>query len=516
MHTAGVAPLQYLGSAELPLAGGERLALPAESCDRFGICLHSDLRVSRGDSGDRGIRVPAGELFHLPAGCVVSIVPLASSRVSLLTVSFSGPGFSVEQGGSAVRGGLQKFRMPLMKNWVSEFAEKPAEELLLPDYYLAQARLYALAAAYENARRNPVRDEADLSDYLEQTRQRIRDNYDAALDMEELARNSGVSASRFYKAFRQMTGLSPLKYLITRRLAASLRLLADPGVSVTEAAHSVGYTDEYYFSRLFKKQMGIAPTDYAARAQASIAALCPIFRGDLAVLGITPRVVLKRDWDLDEANRESYLREVREAKPDQILSGPLADDLIAELRTIAPLTVYPWHDRPWKTRLADFSRLLGLETVARRWLTDFDSKTDNARQHVEEQLSGTPYLIVGVRRGNFRAYGKLKRKFTDLLYDELHFRAPPAADAIGFLDMPDVRDVIGLDSDHVLFLVEFPADDAFCDELERRWKTGAERGGEGRRCLFIRLGEPFLYNAEMHERLVDQIVDYLLSDDRTK
>ena len=512
MHTAGFAPLQYEGSTELRLAGGEQLSLPAEPCDRFGICLQSDLRVSRDDTRDRGVRVMAGELFHLPAGRAATIVPLASGRVSLLTVSFNGSGFGAERSGSSVRGGIQRFRVPLMKNWVSDFAGKPAIELSLPDYYLAQARLYALAAACENARRNPVRDEAELSVYLEQTRQRIRDNYDAALDMEELAKNSGMSSSRFYKTFRKMTGLSPLRYLITRRLAASLRLLADSDVSVTEAAHSVGYPDEYYFSRLFKKQMGVTPTEYAARAQASVAVLCPIFRGDLAVLGLTPRVVLQRDWDLDKDNRESYLREIREAKPDRILSGPLADDLIAELRTIAPLTVYPWREHSWKKRLADFSRLLGLETVAQRWLTDFDSKTDNAKQHVEGRLRETPFLIVGVRRGNFRTYGKLKRKFTDLLYDELHFQAPPAADDIGFLDLPDIGDVMKLDSDHALFLVEFPADDAFCENLERRWK---EPSGE-RRCLFIRLGEPFLYNAEMHERLVDQIVDYLLSDERAK
>lgn len=512
MHTAGFAPLQYQGSEELQLAGGDRVDLPAHARDRFGICLHADLRAALDDPKGRAVRIPAGEMFHLPAGRAAAIEQLSSGRASLLLVSFSGLTGAEKQGGRTAPGGIQRFRVPQMKNWVSEFAGTLAADWSLPDYYQAQSRLYAIASAYTNARLHPARDEAELTDCLEQTRQRIRDNYDAALDMEELARNSGVSSTRFYKMFRKMTGLSPLKYLTTRRLSASLRLLADPNVSVTEAAHSVGYPDEYYFSRLFKKQMGLTPTDYASRAQVSVAALCAIFRGDLAVLGITPRVTLTRDWDLETDNLEQYLQEIREARPDRILSGPLADDLIAELRTIAPLTVYRWHDHSWKKRLADFAELLGLESVARRWLADFESKSDNARQHVEERLQDTPFLIVGVRQGNFRVYGKLRRKFTDLLYDELHFQAPPAADEIGFLDKPDVREVMELNSEHVLFLIEFPADDEFCAGLERQWKS---KPGE-RRCMFIRLGEPFLYNAEMHERLVDQIVDYLFSDDRTK
>jgi len=507
----GFTSLQYTGSTEISIAGGEELWIAEDGRERFGVCHRSDLRAAMDGAKGRSVPIGSGELFHLPANRGVSLLSMASSGASLLLISFSADSFK-----ASPAGGIQRFRFPQMKNWLSDFTGMTAENLTLAEYYLAQSRLYAIASACMNASLNPIRDDTELYAFLEQTRQRIRDNYDAALDMEELARNSGVGSSRFYKMFRKMTGLSPLKYLITRRMGASLRLLADPNVSVTEAAHSVGYPDEYYFSRLFKKQMGLTPTEYASRAQASVAILCPIFQGDLSVLGISPCVILKRDWDLDVANRDDYLREVREAKPDYILAGPLPDDLIAELRTIAPLTVYSWRDYSWKQRLSDFSRLLGLESVAKRWLSDFESKTDNARQHVEELLPETPFLIVGVREGNFRVYGKLKRKFTDLLYDELRFQAPPAANSIGFLDKPDLREVMELESENVLFLIELPADELYCSGLERQWKDLPGHAGGERSCLLIRLGQPFLYNAEMHERLVDQIVDYLSSEAGTK
>ncbi|GEM_PF-5128202 len=67
MHRVGFATLQYQGSAELPLAEGEQFLLPAHACNRFGVCLYSDLQASLDDPHSRAIRIPAGELFHLPA-----------------------------------------------------------------------------------------------------------------------------------------------------------------------------------------------------------------------------------------------------------------------------------------------------------------------------------------------------------------------------------------------------------------------------------------------------------------
>ncbi len=65
--------------------------------------------------------------------------------------------------------------------------------------------------------------------------------------------------------------------------------------------------------------------------------------------------------------------------------------------------------------------------------------------------------------------------------------------------------------DNVIFLIEFPADEDYLTKLEQEWSM--LKGGEQvRRCLFIRLEQPFHYNALMHERLVDQLVSLLHAD----
>jgi len=498
--------LHYTEAREIGMKSGKLYRVSSSAEERFCVCLHADVTAALDEPASAPVRIPKGELFYLPSRLAANIESLSQTDASLILISFRAAGGSFSIAGHGER--IHRFRFPQMRNWASEFVvhdeESPAQ-----DYWLAQSRLYAIASAYIRSLQAPRRDVHPLQ-IVERARQAIHDNYEGALDMDRLARSLGASPNVFYRSFREHTGLSPLKYLTATRLEASLRLLADPEVSVAEAAHSVGYSDEYYFSRLFKKQMRLTPTEYASRAHVSIAALSPIFVGDLAVLGLVPRVSLGRDWDLDESLAESCIEEVGRARPDFILTGPLSDGLLRKLERIAPVTVLHWFDYSWKSRLLEIGELFGLRTVAERWLSDYERKIDNARRHVGSSCRRTPYLLVGVRETGFRVYGKQRPKFTDLLYEELKLASPPAAEGIGFMDASDIAEIAALGNDHVLFIVEFPAPDSYCEQLALTWRTYTEpREGRARECLFVRLEEPFLYNAAMHGLLVDQIVGSL-------
>lgn len=497
--------LHYTATREIGIRSGKPYRVTPSAEERFCLCLHADVTAAFDESASVAVRVAKGELFYLPSRHSAVIESLSSTDASLILLSFRTAGGRF---GTAANGQLHRFRLPQMRNWSSEFVVHD-EESPSHDYWLAQSRLYAVASAYARSLQEP-RYEVHPLQIVERAKQAIHDNYEGALDMDRLARSLGASPNVFYRSFREHTGLSPLKYLTAARLEASLRLLADPDMSVAEAAHSVGYSDEYYFSRLFKKQMRLTPTEYASRAQVSIASLSPIFVGDLSVLGLAPRIALSRDWDLDEARIEGCIEEIGRTRPDFIVSGPLSRELHQRLETIAPVTILHWFDYSWKSRLLDIGDLFGLRTVAERWLADYERKVGNARRHVEISYRSTPYLLVGVRESGYRVYGKQRPKFTDLLYDELKLGSPPAADGIGFLDASDVSEISALGNDHVLFIVEFPASDSYCEQLAHEWRTcSAPQNGCSRDCLFVRLEEPFLYNAAMHGLLVDQIVGSL-------
>jgi AraC family transcriptional regulator of arabinose operon len=76
----------------------------------------------------------------------------------------------------------------------------------------------------------------------------------------ELARESNLSVPHFTELCRRQTGLPPLGLLIRLRLQRAMDLLQQGNHTVAEAAEAVGYGDPFYFSRLFRKHMGVTPS----------------------------------------------------------------------------------------------------------------------------------------------------------------------------------------------------------------------------------------------------------------
>lgn len=73
------------------------------------------------------------------------------------------------------------------------------------------------------------------------------------------ARQMGLSSSRFLHRFSAHTGLSLRPYLRWRRLLVALRE-AMQGASLTEAAHTAGFSDAAHFTRTFRRHFGLAPS----------------------------------------------------------------------------------------------------------------------------------------------------------------------------------------------------------------------------------------------------------------
>lgn len=67
----------------------------------------------------------------------------------------------------------------------------------------------------------------------------------------------------FRRTFRRQVGLTPAKYQEFKRMERAMALLAG-GNSVKKTAEYVGYSDSYYFSRMFKHYIGVSPAGYKA------------------------------------------------------------------------------------------------------------------------------------------------------------------------------------------------------------------------------------------------------------
>lgn len=75
-----------------------------------------------------------------------------------------------------------------------------------------------------------------------------------------------MSPSRFCREFKAAYGVTFVEYLANYRVKQAKRLLRNPNISVADAAAAVGFSDPSYFARVFRKQVGVAPTEYRESA----------------------------------------------------------------------------------------------------------------------------------------------------------------------------------------------------------------------------------------------------------
>ena len=90
----------------------------------------------------------------------------------------------------------------------------------------------------------------------------ITENFTEYISIAQLAELSHMSKSNFYAAFKKQFGISPISYINHYRLSIAAEKLIESNLSVKEIAFSVGINDSLYFSKLFKKEYGMAPGKY--------------------------------------------------------------------------------------------------------------------------------------------------------------------------------------------------------------------------------------------------------------
>ncbi len=92
--------------------------------------------------------------------------------------------------------------------------------------------------------------------------QTIHANMLKPLDAESLAELCGLSQSQMYRLFKEETGTSPVEYRNRLRVEKACILLREKEFTVGEIAEMLGFESIFYFSRVFKKHKGVAPSCY--------------------------------------------------------------------------------------------------------------------------------------------------------------------------------------------------------------------------------------------------------------
>jgi transcriptional regulator GlxA family with amidase domain len=111
----------------------------------------------------------------------------------------------------------------------------------------------------------PLRDHHD--DLVATAQQKIEASYHDTGTIEEMIRDLPASRRNMVRRFKQVTGITPIEYLQQTRIEAAKKLLEQTSQQMTEVILNSGYNDPKAFRKIFRKTVGMTPSEYREKFQ---------------------------------------------------------------------------------------------------------------------------------------------------------------------------------------------------------------------------------------------------------
>jgi AraC-like DNA-binding protein len=126
--------------------------------------------------------------------------------------------------------------------------------------------VYAIRAYASSSAAPPQGWLAAMSDrHLSKAIEAMHSALDRGWSVESLGREARMSRSAFALKFRTVLGQTPLEYLTQWRMYKAGAMIRSNNTSLSEVASAVGYGSESSFSRVFRREMGVAPREYRCK-----------------------------------------------------------------------------------------------------------------------------------------------------------------------------------------------------------------------------------------------------------
>lgn len=144
------------------------------------------------------------------------------------------------------------------RNETSGMLTSPGDLMLTGFLYLFLSRLTTLCRSYMPARGIA----SDTDRHVKKAMEYMARHYPDAFRISDMARALGLDRSYLSTLIHRQTGKSPQAHLIALRMERAAYLMQNPQLSVADIARSVGYDDPVQFSKTYRREYGMSPTQY--------------------------------------------------------------------------------------------------------------------------------------------------------------------------------------------------------------------------------------------------------------
>lgn len=103
-------------------------------------------------------------------------------------------------------------------------------------------------------------------EFMEEIKDFIEKNMDnSELVIDDFAKELNMSRTIFYQKMKNITGLSPIDFVLTMRIKRAIQLMKSGKYNFSTVAYMTGFNDPKYFSKCFKKHTGMSPSEYSKK-----------------------------------------------------------------------------------------------------------------------------------------------------------------------------------------------------------------------------------------------------------
>jgi AraC-like DNA-binding protein len=217
-------------------------------------------------------QVKAGMLFYICPDVLHSIETDIEESICFLSVHFSYARVSFNDSKWAIRGeaGILPLRSALeLKDYyhIDDIFKKlvASWNAKLPGYEFITKTLLQqlLIAIFQNIRKQNQNYSISLK--VEKIIKYMHQNINNRVTLTELSELVQLSSAYLSRAFKETTGYSVIEFFNKIKIDKAKELIIEGNKRVKEVAQALGFTDEFYFSRIFKRIEGISPSEYYSR-----------------------------------------------------------------------------------------------------------------------------------------------------------------------------------------------------------------------------------------------------------